>query len=210
MLPAQLPENFAGAILNELQVASEDFWSKVDLPLVSELQRRVSGSGVREIEPGEQAWKLFGRFLVLNSSIRTDPYLQFLCDVTKQEFREYEGHFNEIFASPQIFSERLAHQAWSGLAIERVSVGVCRSFYFLRELLALLEDAREHHPYMADSIRSYNRYWTDLLSSETGQRAASFILDSFERWAQEANDSDALDDIRGLRRAVSQFQFSYA
>jgi hypothetical protein len=210
ILALQLPTTFSAAALQDLDIVDETYWYKLELPLLAELHRRFVGRGVREVEPGERARDLFCRFLLLNSSIRVDPYLQSLHEITRQEPDQFLGNLREIFASPQYFCERISLSSTEIVRGDHLVLSLCRGLFFIRELFDLLEEARESHPFIAESMRWYASHWTDLLSFDTGEKAVALILDSYESWARNANDADAIREIEHLRLTMSQFLPAYA
>jgi hypothetical protein len=208
MLRSELPRTFLSSAKQEFEATTEYFWTGLDLPLLSEVQRRIFGGETRQIEEGSQAHYLFQRFVILNSSIRSDPYLGILSEFTKFDFISFRTELEHALESP---SNYLAiFKTPSETMVKRVLLGVSRSFYFLPELFNLIEVAGETNPYIAESIRSYNRHWTDLLSSATGEWTVATILDAFEKWARKAKDPESLKEIEAVRTATSKFQLQIA
>lgn len=208
VFPLELPDTFSEVLLKELEVAPQGFWNDLGLPLLSELQRRLSGYPVREVESGPELLSLFSRFLILNSSLRSDLDMTYLFEVTKLEGNDDERALKDALQSPQTLANRLPEFSIRNKT-DRLLVGICSTFNHLRELFALIEDAGENYPYLADSIRSYNRYWTDLLLPTTGLETASIVLNSFQKWADEADDEEAHRDIEEIRRFISQPQLKH-
>ncbi|BFU91668.1 MAG: hypothetical protein NTAFB01_28550 [Nitrospira sp.] len=206
----ELPESFVNSAKQEFSVVQERFWTEVDLTLLSELQRRLSGGVTRQIDATPEARDLFQRFVILNSSIRSDPSLGLISDFTKIDFSSYRAELHDALEAPSNFVATFTTLSPEKNNVKRVLLGLSRCFYFFPELFNLIEVAGQANPYLAESIRSYNRYWTDLLSSETGEKTLSTVFDAFERWAVNAADEESREEIRSMRNVIWTFQLQYA
>ena len=145
-------------------------------------------------------------FLGNQCFLSTEASLAFLFEVENISSSDIFPQVREVLSSPELFAKSLTKPLETLEPVERILLGISRTIILLRELFDLLHDTQEINPLLADSIRSYFRYWTDNLSSVTGMRVKSSLLAAFENWALEAKDEEALKQVKTLHKMVYEFE----
>lgn len=204
-----LPDDFSDSIHEEFQGLTERTFELLELPLLAEFNRRLREEVTRRTESTDQSSGMFQDFIILEASMRADPYLPNLARLTRVEVDDEAEMLNE---AEQILKFPTTLVTWhitkdaDTSQLRQVLPALFRAFYFLRELLNLIDTSKEMNlPYLASSVRSYNKYWTDLLWTHAGEQLLECVLSHFESWAQDAGDGVALDDIRSLREMIHTF-----
>jgi hypothetical protein len=201
-----LPQNFVETAQEEFQEVPQGFFEELGLPLLTEFRRRLFEGTTRGIEADTLSYELFEQFMTLDASVRIDPYLANLAVLTKfKADSSYRSELRNILKSPDTLVKWFAELNSNNSLLDRALPAVFRSFHFMREVFWLLKEALEtNHPFLADSIRSYNMYWTNLFSSTTGLQTLEIIFSSFEGWTYEVRDNEELKDIQFMKKVVNE------